>query len=322
MIKNNPPVLSIIVPVYNVEDYVSDCLNSLISQTLKEIEIIIVNDGSTDSSMNIVNSFSDNRIKIINKNNGGLSSARNIGIKVARAEYIAFLDSDDWVEKNAYELLYNTAIKNKSDIVSCGFYIAHPDKTIKISLPEETNTNIKKNKKLLHNIKVAAWDKIYKKSLFTDNGIIYPEGLYYEDTPTTIPLIFMANSITTINNCLIYYRQRPGSITKEYHFSKKNFDIFIGAEIIYNFIYDKKINSPEIKELADYIFIKKCIIDTCLRLKKYDLLICYRDFVMTKFLEKRISPYNRLLSVKEKIFMFFILNLPAKIVNKALSFFI
>ena len=123
--------VSIIVPVYNVEKYIDKCLDSLVNQTLKDIQIIIVNDGSKDDSIKIIKEYQEkygNKIKYLEKENGGLSDARNYGIPYAEGEYIAFLDSDDYIEKNAYEEMYNIAKKEEADMVECDFYWEYPNK--------------------------------------------------------------------------------------------------------------------------------------------------------------------------------------------------
>ena len=117
------PKVSIIVPVYNAEKYLERCVNSLRNQTLKDIEIIVVNDGTKDDSIKLIEeNFNDNRIKIFNKENGGLASARNFGIKKAKGEYLFFVDSDDFIETDCLLDMYNVAKKNKTDLVICDYY--------------------------------------------------------------------------------------------------------------------------------------------------------------------------------------------------------
>ncbi|EMM0109135.1 glycosyltransferase [Providencia rettgeri] len=307
--------LSIIVPVYNVEQYIYQCIDSLLNQTLNNIEIIIVNDGSTDSSMKIVESFIDDRIIVINKQNGGLSSARNIGMQHATGSYIAFLDSDDWVDKNAYKILYETAIKHSSDIVSCGYFMAYPDKFIEVPSTPIININFLIRPEFIKNIKVSAWDKIYKRELFVKSNITYPLGLYYEDTPTTIPLLFSANTVTIISEPLIYYRQREGSITKENKFNIKNFDVFKGVDLIYSFAINNRINSNRLTHSIDYIYLKKCFIDTFLRVNRHNLTEKYASYIKKELKNRKISIFNKLLTKKEQAFILFAYLLPPKLIS-------
>ena len=179
--------ISVIIPVYNCEKFIEKCLQSLVNQTLTDIEIILVNDGSTDNSQKIIEKFSDTRIKLINKKNGGQSSARNVGLDVANGEYIGFIDSDDWVDSDFFEKLYNTAKKYNADIAMTDFIRIGPTKYKKrLNISEE-----KIYEKIENKIKIAnalkegcIWNKIYKKEILT--GLKFNEGMYFEDGPFTI----------------------------------------------------------------------------------------------------------------------------------------
>lgn len=214
--------VSLIIPVYNVENYIEKCLSSVVNQTLQGIEIILVNDGSTDQSMDIVNIFENehSNIRIINKENGGLSSARNSGLKIATGKYIAFLDSDDYIDETMLEKMYKRAVERDLDIVSCNLTKVDPDQEI---LGEEKNVldySHTYNKYdviseyLLNNIPAYAWNKMYRKSLFDKYKITYPEGKLYEDIPTTFELLFRSNRIGFIDESLYLYVQRADAITK------------------------------------------------------------------------------------------------------------
>ena len=172
--------ISVIVPVYNVEKFIKRCLDSIINQTTKDLEIILVNDGSTDNSGKICDEYAklDNRITVIHKENGGISSARNIGLDVATGEWIAFVDSDDYIEKDMYEVLYKTAIEKNVDICACFFKYLTVDNKILFNLTQEQlDMNGKYNSKefleliykdeYMNGICVATWNKIYKKNIFT-----------------------------------------------------------------------------------------------------------------------------------------------------------
>ena len=154
----NNPKISVIIPVYNVERYLSECLNSIINQTLKEIEIICVNDGSTDSSLSILkeNASKDDRIKIIDKENEGQGYARKVGLDIATGEYILFCDSDDYyAELTVFEELYNCIAEAKTDLVVFNFYRLINNKVVYLFLPEELNKDIFRYKdiKKIYNIK-------------------------------------------------------------------------------------------------------------------------------------------------------------------------
>ena len=161
--------VSIIVPVYNVEEYIEKCLKSLVSQTLQEIEIIVVNDGSLDNSMNTVKNFLfDSRIIVINKKNGGLSSARNIGIKKAVGKYIAFVDSDDFINETMFEELYKYAEETENDVVASKVLLFN-NKTLEITKRKSKYSEYSKNLKnpfYLFEENIEVWNKIYKKRFY------------------------------------------------------------------------------------------------------------------------------------------------------------
>lgn len=204
------PKVSVIVPIYNVEKYLEKCINSLLSQTLEDIQIILVNDGSKDNSGNIAKEYEKNnkdRVIYVEKENGGLSDARNYGLKYATGDFIAFLDSDDYIEKNAYEEMYNKAIEENADYVECDFIWEFPNK-IRI----DKQYPYKNKKEMLSFVRVVAWNKLIKRQLITDNNLEFPKGLRYEDVEFTYKLIPFINKFTYVDKPFIHYVQREGSI--------------------------------------------------------------------------------------------------------------
>ena len=204
------PKVSVIVPIYNVEKYLEKCINSLLSQTLEDIQIILVNDGSKDNSGNIAREYeknNKNRIIYVEKENGGLSDARNYGLKYATGDFIAFLDSDDYIEKNAYEEMYNKAIEENADYVECDFIWEFPNK-----IRVDKQYPYKNKKEMLSFVRVVAWNKLIKRQLITDNNLEFPKGLRYEDVEFTYKLIPFINKFTYVDKPFIHYVQREGSI--------------------------------------------------------------------------------------------------------------
>lgn len=205
---------SLIIPIYNVEDYILDCVKSVHNQSFYNFEAIFVDDGSKDNSIKILNDYlkenNDKRIKLLSKKNGGLSDARNYGIKHANGKYLCFIDSDDFISNDYFNKI-DKAIGNKDiDILYFDYY--------KYFSNEEffrcSGLN-KKNEITIRNCLMsppAAWNKVYKKSLFIENKIEYPKGLWYEDMATTPRLLLNVKNIEYINEPLYYYRQRQGSI--------------------------------------------------------------------------------------------------------------
>ena len=205
------PKVSVIVPVYNVEEYIDKCLNTLVHQTLKDIEFIVVNDGATDNSKNIILNYKEkypNKIVYVEKENGGLSDARNYGMPYAKGDYIAFLDSDDYVELDIYEKLYNRAIETDADMVECDFYWEYPDKKV-----HDQNANYKSESDMYANARVVAWNKLYKRDILLNSGILFPKGLRYEDLEFFYKILPQLKKIELINEPLIHYVQRDNSIT-------------------------------------------------------------------------------------------------------------
>lgn len=208
--------VSVIIPIYNTEKYLNKCLNSLTHQTLSDIEIICVNDGSTDKSIDILRNFAsqDHRIKIIEQENKKQGAARNAGMKIAQGEYIGFVDSDDWVDLDYFEKLYISAIKHKADI-SLGTNVRINKNIFKKRLNiKEENVYISLQDKLDVNIQwknPCPTNKIYKKTLFEKYDIKWPEGVYCEDKIFTLKAVYYANAVVSVPNVNYYYYKNPSS---------------------------------------------------------------------------------------------------------------
>lgn len=214
-------VIGIIIPVYNVEQYLRRCLDSIVSQTWHNLQIILVDDGSTDNSGRICDEYAgkDRRIQVIHKENGGLSEARNTGIKAASAHYIAFVDSDDYVGKQYIQRLARILSENDADIAVCGYYQGKR-KTFPGVKKKKRRVQCLDSKTMLKNwhgkykrVETVSWNKLYKRDLFVENDIYYPVGFYYEDVQTTHLLINKARKIATTNEKLYYYYQGKDGIT-------------------------------------------------------------------------------------------------------------
>lgn len=215
--------ISVIVPVYRVERYLHRCIDSIISQTYRNLEIILVDDGSDDGCPAICDQYAkeDERVHVIHKENGGLSAARNAGIKVASGEIISLIDSDDYINCNMYADMIKQLIDNDADIVMCDFKYAYSDDTdSEISKcngnPVITITNGRKAQYQAagsYEARVTytvAWNKLYKRKLF--DGITYPDGRIHEDEARTHRLLYRAGKIVYINHPYYYYFQRKDSI--------------------------------------------------------------------------------------------------------------
>ena len=213
---NNSSVdLSVIVPIYKVEKYLTRCLNSLLIQDLEHVEFILVDDGSPDCCGEICEHYAnlDSRFKVFHKENGGLSSARNYGIDHSSGEYIMFVDSDDWVSSDFCRTAYSAALEHKSDLVMFDYQVVSSDNEIKPHYHDRKEGKCSWQEGidlLLGQVGVYAWNKLYKRSLF--EGIRYPEGRLFEDSPTTWKLICKAENVYYIENTLYFYYMRSDSI--------------------------------------------------------------------------------------------------------------
>lgn len=235
-------LVTIVVPVYKVEKYIDKCINSILNQTYKNLEIILVDDGSPDTCGEICDNYAkqDIRIKAIHKENGGLSDARNAGIDVATGRFISFIDSDDYIDTEYIELLYRTIVKDKSDMAISSHKVIYENGTIlEKATGEKSILNSKEVlKRILYDdgIDLSAWAKLYKMELFKE--IRYPKGRLFEDAATTYKLIDRCKSISIISKSTYNYVIRRSSITNE-NFSEKKMDLIISTEEMCNYVKKK-----------------------------------------------------------------------------------
>ncbi len=277
---NEQPLISVIVPVYNVEKYLPKCIQSILEQSYTNLEIILVDDGSSDNSLKICNEFAckDNRIKVFSKENGGQSTARNFGLSIASGKYIGFIDSDDYVDANMYQALYESLYRNDCDIATCARYNVFEDGT-KQSLFDLDNEIVMTSKQAIAKMMVydsldgAAWDKLFKVELF--DGLEFPSGYVCEDVNIVFNLINKSEKIAHCGKPYYYYYQRKGS-TMHSKFSEKtkgleihhrniaqavkekypdltcqaNYFYYSRLPILYRFMMDDNINSDYRKEIT------------------------------------------------------------------------
>lgn len=257
------PKVSIIVPFYNVEKYIEKCLDSLANQTLDDIEILLVNDGSKDGSIQIAKKYVEkypNKFIYLEKENGGLSDARNFAIPYAKGEYIAFLDSDDYVEKDIYERMYKIAKAEKSDMVECDFYWDYPNKTRK-----DIGKIYNGTKEALVKIRVVAWNKLIKREILENTKIQFPKGYRYEDVEFTYKLLPYLNKISFLKQPCIHYIQRSGSISNSQNERTK--EIFDVLDHVIEYYKEKNIYE-KYKTQLEYIYIRYAFCSSLLRMVK------------------------------------------------------
>ncbi|MGO4496761.1 glycosyltransferase family 2 protein [Paenibacillus sp. 2RAB27] len=254
------PAISIIVPVYNVESYLKQCLESLLAQTFTDIEIILINDGSMDKSGDICDEYAkhNSRIKVVHKEYGGVSSSRNVGIKLAQGDYLGFVDSDDRIDVNMYKELYELCVQSKSDISICmlgreinGELLNRNEEEI---IKKEMN-NTEAMRELFKGVlyRFSLCNKLFRKSCFID--ITFPEGRIHEDLSTTYKLFAKCNRAIFTNYIGYIYIKRENSIlTKK--FSDKRLDAFIGWGEILPFMNEKY---PQLSREFLSCFVYGCV---------------------------------------------------------------
>ena len=295
--------VSVIVPVYNVEKYIDKCLNSLVNQTLKEIEIILVNDGSPDNSQEIIDKYVKKyprKIKSYIKENGGQGSARNFGLEKAEGEYIGYVDSDDFIELDMYEKLYNKASKNNLDIVICGSYNVTEAGIKTIELDRELFKDKKKNAFFG---RMAVWNKIYKRELLLNSGIKFRSKLWYEDLDFTVQILCMAKKIGYVNKPFYNYLIREGS-------TMNNSNVDRNLEILLAF--DEVLKNPTVKDnkqLIEFLGVDHIYISAVVRVltacvsndRKKEVIRKLIAYVKEKFPNYKNNEYLMLLPRNRKI---------------------
>lgn len=246
--------ISIIVPIYNVERYCKECFDSLLNQSLSDIEVLLVNDGTKDLSGAIAEEYADKYpciFRYFEKPNGGLSDARNYGIPYARGEYLAFVDSDDYIASTMFEKLYAKAKLENANIVECEFkYIYESEKRSKVvHFPKYKNIS-----DCLIHAYPNAWNKIYKRMWVQSLGITFPKGLWHEDIEFFFKILPFSGSVPfTVHEPLYFYRQREGSImTKP---NRKILDLHKIYANIFKYYYDKGL-LIEYKDAIEYKYLK------------------------------------------------------------------
>ncbi len=231
--------ISVVIPCYNVEKYIDDCLKSVLNQTFKDYEVICVNDGSMDNTLEILKKYD---VKIINQDNKGVSAARNSGVLNSKGEYIAFIDSDDWVDNNYLEKLYLSITRNNCDIVLCSIIRKRPkSQKYRMHFTEENVYSSLQDKLDVSKIPNCCYvmAKLYKKSLIEKKP--FKQGVYYEDVLWLPEIIKEANKIVVVPETYYYYRVSNNSIVKSKQTPKKQHDSFYAKSKVIRFYEENNL---------------------------------------------------------------------------------
>lgn len=268
--SSKSPKISLIIPVFNVEKYVNKALESVLAQTFTDYEVIMVNDGSTDNSLAILRKYAQKHenFHLIDLCHGGLGKVRNAGVYAAKGEYVAFLDSDDFLASNFLEVLYTTAVEKGADIASCNFYLHYDKGCKKLFMPFTAKTGVYSSEAALQKLILDTtfhffmWNKLFKRELFTRNDIKFYD-MYFEDVTMCPQLFYYANKVAFVNKPLYYYRRHKDSIISTIDAPKIN-DYIKAMGITRNFLEEKNVYETYRKAFKTYAFRFKFHMGYCI----------------------------------------------------------
>ena len=292
------PKISVIIPIYNVEDYLAKCIDSVLAQSFTDYEIVLVDDGSTDGSGEIAAAYAAKHacIRLLTQENGGLGAARNTGIKVATGEYLLFVDSDDAIEPNTLQVLMDTVAQTRADLVIFDFLLVDEQGNLVKAEPGcqsvPSDVSVKQNPELLLNAP-AAWNKLYKKSLFIESGIYFPGRVFYEDFRTGPKILLQANCVQYVAQPLYRYVQRSGSImhTKQV---ERNRDIIAAFDDLLAYFKRHGLFETYRNEL-EFLAVFHVLVSASVRVLKADrknkLLPQFLSYVQQNFPHFLQNPY-------------------------------
>lgn len=292
--------LSIIVAVYNAEAYISRCVESLLDQDVENYEIILINDGSKDKSLEIIKKYEAENpalIRVINKENTGVADTRNVGLKQARGTYVTYVDSDDFVVKDCYKEILETAQQYNSDIVFYDAYKQYSNRTEYFYGMKRADEGIVSSEEYILSLP-CPWNKIMKKELFGKLGKMFPYGIWYEDFSVIPALGKVAENIYYLKKPFVYYYQSEESITRKKGFQEKWHDIFNACEILSDSLGTKYRTEME------YLYIFYLLIQSSIQyyqFQRYDLIDEISDVMRTKYPKWSRNPYFKQQGIRNKV---------------------
>lgn len=310
-------LVSVVIPVYNAEEYLKDCIDSIVNQTYNNMEIILVDDGSSDGSSKICDDYAtlDSRVKVIHraKDSDGPGEARNVGAASAKGEYLLFVDNDDWVSKTLVEKTVGVAEKNDADVVlfhyariENGIAVDTPSTSVK--LPDNTVISAETNPEVI----ISSWspvDKLFRLSFWKKNGFEFVIDKYYEDLGTIPKPLTFAERIVQIPDILYYYRIQPKSIMHDHDFEKKYADRKYIIDGLLDY-YEKKGIAEKFKTELEYLVIKNMYFYPAREIVYFDpkskYLNMFRDYAYSKFPKLNKNKYLKQMPANDKLFWFFI----------------
>lgn len=300
--------VSVIVPVYKVERYLKRCLDSLVCQSLDELQIIVVNDGSPDQSQSIINEFVQrfpNRVFSYEKPNGGLSDARNFGMQFTSGQYIGFIDSDDYVETQMFEKMYNAAVEEDADLVVCDILYEWENEERTMFVPGIRPCKNIPIQKAAFLSPLFAWNKLYRSDVFKQHSLKYPVGLWFEDIPVSVPMFSIIKRVVHVKEAFVHYVQRNNSIMSSFN-SPKQADIFT----ILMLTKDELIRLEQLDEFKtelEYVFIEQLMLYGSFRFYQCENGLAWmrqaHTFIQSEFPLWKQNPYLSTLPLKYQIYL-------------------
>lgn len=303
------PEISVIIPIYNEEKYLPQCLDSVLNQTLTDIEVICIDDGSTDNSGKILQQYAakDNRIKYVTQENIGLSTTRNTALQMATANYISFIDSDDFVHPRFLETLYRTLQETGCDVSGCNFVKVYhnekipPYKPIKPKIYTAALPALLNHRNFIH---FNVWNKLYKREVL--DNMRFVDGIYYEDWVFNTCLFSQIKSFAFINSPLYAYRISENSIMRSQYSLKKLHDYTAGIKEVYNFIGNNFPNQWKKVKQTRIARTSKMMMNNALRSKNPQIMAHTKQTLQELYAHKIIGYKG--LSLHNKIKLFFFLH--------------
>ncbi len=297
MTTSKKPKVSIIIPVYGVEEYLPQCLDSILGQTYDNLEVILIDDESPDNCPQMCDDYAkkDKRVKVIHKKNGGQGVARNVGIDKCKGEYIVFVDSDDFIEKDAIELMLERSIKDNSDMVLCDSLKVFDDLPSKNQdgLGEATlkKGSLRQKDRILASL--SPWGKLYKRELFANPANRYPASIWYEDYALIPKILSEANFVSYVNKPLYCYRVRQGSTMNNKNY-QRNMEIITASDKLLGY-FEQDGTYDEFKDELEYLVAYHVITSAVQRIFlsgfHKDLAKELYDYVANKFPDFRKNHY-------------------------------
>lgn len=304
-------IFSVVIPVYNVKDYLPKCIDSVLAQDFTDYEVILIDDGSTDGESGAIcdryAAAHPERIRAIHKPNGGVGEARNVGIEAAQGEYLIFIDSDDYIATGMFRVLADAVARFGSDIIGFGAALEANGVVVKElvdCLPTDRTFTLADTPELMQTMP-SPWSRIWRRSLFLDSGVRYPARIWYEDLCTSVKLLALAKSAAFVPDILYYYVDRTNSITRNTN-TARNAELFTAFDNLLGWYRENGLFERYYNELSR-LAVDHVLLAASVRVLRVDpeseLLDRFQDYVQAQFPDYLENPYLQTLSRSHKLIL-------------------